>query len=368
MSSARLTSESFLPRYAPEIPGLSAAQWQLLDDMIEGYANRCLSAGHRTGTTRRALSNIKDFLVHAAGMPGQVTPADFDRWSAHLRLERALKLPSVRQYQGNVRLFFDYLLQRSDFRNRVRQVLGADIEQVSVPDNSVPHRIERELTRGNPRRPFLEGELECFFTQLDADISRAWLKRSKSLLTLQRNKALFGSVLGLGLRADEALGLNLTSLGPFPDLDPRFRVFGAFGMAHVFGKGSKHRPVLFTHEELAQVLQWYVEQVRPQLARNGAPDEPALFLSERGGRLSYNALYHQYSQARERAGLPPELVPHCLRHTSMTHNDLAGMPLDTNRERHGHVYASTSQCYIHHPPRHHIEHTTRIIDLNLGNL
>ncbi len=57
-------------------------------------------------------------------------------------------------------------------------------------------------------------------------------------------------------------------------------------------------------------------KLRGQLA---APDEPALFVSARGGRLSARSVQSRLAQAAKRAGLPSHLHPHRLRHAFATH-------------------------------------------------
>ena len=61
----------------------------------------------------------------------------------------------------------------------------------------------------------------------------------------------------------------------------------------------------------AEAVGDYVANVRP---RYGFPGPPALWLTERGGRLRPRQIEDRFAAYRDALRLPPELVPHCLRH------------------------------------------------------
>ncbi|WP_162577750.1 tyrosine-type recombinase/integrase [Variovorax sp. PBL-H6] len=285
------------------------------------------------------------FLNHARALPGQLRPEHFERWSNHLYLERGVVASSQRTYQTAVRVFFDYLLREPRFKADIRQTLGVELVQVSTPENSIIHRRERELERNNSRRSFTEAEAATFLERIDLEMALAYQQGSKGVRAHQRNKAMFGSTLEMGLRADEVLGLDTDSFEPNPEQP----AMGDFGIVRVFGKGSKWRQVPILKVALSHALAWYMEHVRPNYLAKAAPGEKAMFLSEQGKRLSYSAFHREFRRIIELAGLPIELVPHCLRHTSMSSDDMSGLSLESNRQRHGHAHGSTMQVYIHHP-------------------
>ena len=68
----------------------------------------------------------------------------------------------------------------------------------------------------------------------------------------------------------------------------------------------------------------YLEQVRP---RYGLPGHPALWLTERGERISVRQVDERFAAYRDAAGLPGFLTPHCLRHSYVSHpiEDGAGL-------------------------------------------
>lgn len=70
-------------------------------------------------------------------------------------------------------------------------------------------------------------------------------------------------------------------------------------------------------------------QVRP---RFGAPDHAALWLIERWGRLQPREINDRFTVYRNAIGLPPELTPHSLRHSHVTHR-IAESPPGTPQRR-----------------------------------
>jgi site-specific recombinase XerD len=134
-----------------------------------------------------------------------------------------------------------------------------------------------------------------------------------------RNRALFELVYSAGLRAAEAVTLNLADV----DFDQE--------RLHVRGKGNKER-VVPLGEHAQHWVARYLREARPQLARRA---EDALFLSTRGKRLDTSTL---------RRLLPH---PHKLRHAFATHLLEGGADLRTIQELLGHSSLSTTQIYSH---------------------
>jgi site-specific recombinase XerD len=134
-----------------------------------------------------------------------------------------------------------------------------------------------------------------------------------------RNRALVELVYSAGLRAAEAVALDLADV----DFEQE--------LVRVRGKGGKER-VVPLGEEAAHLLGRYLREARPELAR-GAND--AFFLSARGRRLDTSTL---------RRLLPH---PHRLRHSFATHLLEGGADLRTIQELLGHSSLSTTQVYSH---------------------
>ncbi len=147
-----------------------------------------------------------------------------------------------------------------------------------------------------------------------------------------RDRALLETMYACGLRASEAIGLNLASL----DLEA--------GVLRTHGKGSKERLVPIGSQAI-QTLHAYLRAGRPVLV--GLRDEPAVFLNTRGGRLSRQGLYKIVQSHARSAALDHRMSPHTLRHTFATHLLAGGCDLRSLQEMLGHADIGTTQIYTH---------------------
>jgi len=82
--------------------------------------------------------------------------------------------------------------------------------------------------------------------------------------------------------------------------------------------------------------------VRP---RYGLPGHPALWLTERGERISVRHLDERFAACRDAAGLPAFLTPHCLRHSYVSHLIEDGADPVFVQHQVGHSWASTTAGY-----------------------
>jgi len=72
---------------------------------------------------------------------------------------------------------------------------------------------------------------------------------------------------------------------------------------------------------------------------------PALWLTERGGRISTRHINERFNAYREAMGLPSELTPHCLRHSYISHLVEDGVDPLFVQQQAGHSWASTTAIY-----------------------
>ncbi len=150
--------------------------------------------------------------------------------------------------------------------------------------------------------------------------------------TALRDRALLELMYACGLRASEAIGLDVGDV----DLDD--------GFLRARGKGSKERVVPVGQQALA-ALRRYLERGRPPLV-GGAP-ESRLFLNFRGGPLTRQGLYKIVRRHAISAGLADRMSPHTLRHTFATHLLAGGCDLRAVQEMLGHADVATTQLYTH---------------------
>lgn len=139
-----------------------------------------------------------------------------------------------------------------------------------------------------------------------------------------------------------ASGLRVSELVTLPLADVNLKL----GYVRVTGKGSKTRLVPL-HDTARARIQRYVDEDRPTLVRD--PDEPATFLTERGGPMTRQAFwkllrgYALVADVRLPSGTP--LSPHKLRHSFATHLVEHGADLRAVQAMLGHADIATTQIY-----------------------
>jgi site-specific recombinase XerD len=145
-----------------------------------------------------------------------------------------------------------------------------------------------------------------------------------------RDRALLEVAYGSGLRAEELVNLDVTSV----DFDGE--------ELRVEGKGSKTRFVPAGEPSLRAVAR-YLERARPALASGDG--DPALFLSKSGRRLSTSDVRRRLRVWARHAALHGGVSPHALRHSFATHLLEGGADLRAIQELLGHASISTTQIY-----------------------
>jgi len=152
-----------------------------------------------------------------------------------------------------------------------------------------------------------------------------------------RDRALLELMYACGLRASEAIGLELMDV----DIEE--------GVLRARGKGSKERIVPIGQAAL-RALRIYLERGRPALVKGTF--EPHLFVNFRGGTLTRQGLYKIVRRHALTAGLADRMSPHTLRHTFATHLLAGGCDLRSLQEMLGHADIATTQIYTHLDRRH----------------
>jgi integrase/recombinase XerD len=150
-----------------------------------------------------------------------------------------------------------------------------------------------------------------------------------------RDRALLELMYACGLRASEAVGLELADV----DLEE--------ALLCARGKGSKERIVPIGRQAVA-ALRAYGRSGRPiLLAHRGARPPSQLFLNSRGVGLTRQGLYKIVQGHARSAGLQERMSPHTLRHSFATHLLAGGCDLRSLQEMLGHADLATTQVYTH---------------------
>jgi len=125
------------------------------------------------------------------------------------------------------------------------------------------------------------------------------------------------------------------------------------GDAHVFGKGSRQRMVPVGKAAQAALQAWLA--VRGQVAKEG---ETALFINQRGTRLTTQSVWLRLRQRSLAAGLNAPVHPHMLRHSFASHLLQSSGDLRAVQELMGHTSITTTQIYT----RLDFQHLAHIYD------
>jgi integrase/recombinase XerC len=256
-------------------------------------------------------------------------PAEFGAELRRLRIEAGIGLAPFAR-----RIFYTY-----GWVAECEQRVGAVPVQVCHEWNSAVHAAEYE---GRPeRRPLSREELQAFFDAADEHVERVGRSRRKGWLACFRDTTLFEVVYGWGLRRREAAMLDVTDF----TANPAAAKLGRLGGCHVrYGKAMRGSPprrraVASVFVWAVEALEQYLTEVRPQY---GCSAHPAVWLTERGGRISTRRIDDRFAFYRAVAGLPAELSVHCLRHSYVSHLIEDGVDPLFVQQQVGHSWASTT--------------------------
>jgi integrase/recombinase XerD len=110
----------------------------------------------------------------------------------------------------------------------------------------------------------------------------------------------------------------------------------------LLGKGGKER-IVPVGKYAGDAMEKYLVRARPALLASG--NERALFLNQRGTRLSRQSAWEIIRTAAKNAGIEIEISPHTMRHSFATHLLDGGADIRTVQELLGHASVSTTQIY-----------------------
>jgi integrase/recombinase XerD len=273
---------------------------------------------------------------------------------AYLEFERGLSRNTLEAYRGDLLQLGRFLAERelsaldatpadiSDFLTQLaagdpdhRPASPATIHRKSACLRSFYRHLRREgLRESDPTAslsaPRRSRKLPQVLTR--DEVEELLSQPSGTDPSALRDRALLEVMYASGLRASEAIGLELS------DVDLEERVLRARG------KGSKERIVPIGQAAL-RALAAYLERGRPKLVKTSV--EPHLFVNFRGGQLTRQGLYKIVRRHAVTAGLADRMSPHTLRHTFATHLLAGGCDLRSVQEMLGHADVSTTQLYTH---------------------
>lgn len=148
-----------------------------------------------------------------------------------------------------------------------------------------------------------------------------------------RDRAILELFYSSGLRLSELIGTNLTDIN-FDD-----------NLIKVRGKGNKERILPVGAKAVSALKSWF--KVRAELPKGQAVDDSALFVSERGKRISARNVQERVRRWCLQLGIPGSVHPHTLRHSFASHLLESSQDLRAVQEMLGHADIATTQIYTH---------------------
>ena len=172
-----------------------------------------------------------------------------------------------------------------------------------------------------------------------------------------RDAAMVELLYGCGLRVGELAGLDA-----IPNADTQRQGRGwvdlQAGEAHVFGKGSKRRSVPVGAAATAALQAWLQLRATPFGGEGSARLDTALFVGQRGKRLTAQSIWLRLRQRSQQAGLTTPVHPHMLRHSFASHLLQSSGDLRAVQELLGHANITTTQVYT----RLDFQHLAKVYD------
>jgi site-specific recombinase XerD len=314
---------------APEVTASPVDPLALQDRFIAGFEASQVARGFSPLTIDGSIATLHRFLALAAKPAWELKPTDVDDVVAEL-VQRGIGAVTRRDYVGVFKQFFAYLEARHapEVEASFGLRLANPVDQFHA-GRHVSSDSPAVLPPPTPRR------MEEFFAFL-----RDRMETARKWAPAARDYALFRTLYHVGLRSAEAAALELLDLhfdrGPFGKLHVRL------GKA---AKGSGPRPRWVPMlDDLALVLHWFVDDVRPRFKVAG----PVVFCDEGGGELSSGSIRNRLAHLVEAEGRPAEerFSPHGLRHACATRNYERGVDLVAIQQLLGHWTVGTTMRYV----------------------
>lgn len=151
-----------------------------------------------------------------------------------------------------------------------------------------------------------------------------------------RDKAIIELLYSTGARVSELTNLNTTDISKVESTE------GGITTVKLKGKGGKERVVPIGSYGVS-ALNEYLTRSRPTLSKLSS--QRALFLNQRGGRLTRQTAWNVVAKSAARAGMADLVTPHSMRHSFATHLLDGGADIRVVQELLGHASVTTTQIY-----------------------
>lgn len=271
-----------------------------------------------------------------------------DAFLGALREQKGYSPHTVRSYRADLIHFFTFLgiRQKEVSATEIRAYLGtlfSRYKRTTIARKLSAIRsffafLERKtVLKSNPAREISSPKLDRYipgYLTVD-EVFRLLERPEKTKPFGSRDLAILELLYSCGIRVSEMAGLNISGI----DFDER--------LLKVTGKGNKERVVPVGRHALGAVERYLDATKYLRGKREEGQQDAALFLNQRGGRLSSRSIHRIVKKYALECGFSPEISPHSMRHTFATHMLDGGADLRSLQELLGHESLSTTQKYTH---------------------
>lgn len=259
---------------------------------------------------RRDLAKFSDFLAKEKLDFEQLTEKEIVDFEVLLK-SLGLAVTSINRNISALKSLYKYLAQEFSTNNPVS----------ALASSKVPRRLPKALT------------IKEITSLIDST------KREGDPISL-RDHAIIELLYGTGARVSEIVGIDINDFAK-SDIEGQ-----SITTLKLRGKGSKER-IVPLGSFAKNALDEYLVRVRPSLLTKSksARAEMALFLNQRGSRLSRQSAWQMISDAADSTGLSGKVSPHVFRHSYATHLLDGGADIRVVQELLGHASVTTTQIY-----------------------
>ena len=264
-----------------------------------GLSNNSISAYSRD------LQRFLDFLTTNSIELGKFDQEDLEGFITELN-DANLAISSINRVLSTLRSFFGFLERNHQRENPMKD----------VQSRKIPLRLPKALT------------IAQITALIDGSVT------DDQVISL-RNKAILELLYSTGGRVSEIVGINMNDVSESNEV----RVI------KLRGKGGKER-VVPMGSFAVKALDDYVVRVRPALVlKNTKNKNDALFLNQRGTRISRQSAWQIVVDSAKKSGLSEGISPHVFRHSFATHLLDGGADIRVVQELLGHSSVTTTQIY-----------------------
>lgn len=280
------------------------------------------------------LTDYFNYLSIEKGLSGNTTAAyrrDLERFFHYLSINQ-LNLDQVTAQE-----LLDYIAWLRGRANTEFRIGESSIARNVISLRSYFNYLAKEHKYLNPTLNFQPPKIPKRLPKaLSVEQVMSILEISGDDLISLRDRALLELLYATGARVSEIINLNTSDISTINSDGTQITT------VRLRGKGGKERVVPIGSFGLTAINN-YLTRSRPNLSK--VITQKALFLNQRGGRLTRQTAWSIVANRAARAGLAEVVTPHSIRHSFATHLLDGGADIRVVQELLGHSSVTTTQIY-----------------------